>query len=222
MAEHALLVTVAELPQYGMSSAFLDQFVPRVLEVQVTTGGAIGTMAVAWRNRGDASFSASIQSIGSAPWSLVIGEAFATLAFPSGTYVLDEVYTIDAAGAVTGGSQLVTATRYDLRQSVAQSVTDEALGRIYPEYTAPLTSWGSDLRGYVARIIAYELQSIVGMSPSSAALGDENLRQRAHDARATLDLVGKGQIPLQGIVDSSTAIGDGILVDIASDDQRGW
>lgn len=107
-------------------------------------------------------------------------------------------------------------------EAVLQAVTDEALGRIYPEYTAPLTAWSADLKGYAARIVAYELQSIVGMSPSAAALGDENLRQRAHDARQTLDAVGKGEIPLQGVVDSSTATGDGILVDISSDTLRGW
>lgn len=138
MAEHALLVTAAELPNYGLSSDFLAQF------------------------------------------------------------------TADQIAAVL------------------QSVTDEALSRIDPEYIQPLTAWGADLKGYVARIAVYELQSIVGMSPSTAAVADENLRMRAQQARDTLDRVGKGEIPLQGVIDSTGTTGTKILVGVKSDTPRNW
>ena len=222
MAEHALLVTIAELPQYGISSAFLDQFAPRAIEVIVSTGGTIGTMAVEWRYVGDSTFSAAYKSSGVAPWVFTIGDAFTTLTFPAGSYALDEVYTVDAAGNVTGGSQAVTATRYDVRQTVAQAVTDECLGRIFPQYTAPLTAWAADLKGYAARIIAYELKSVAGLAPVDAVPGDGNLFERAKQARETLSAIGRGEMKLQGIADSSAAIGDGIMVDPVSDDRRGW
>lgn len=110
----------------------------------------------------------------------------------------------------------------DMVNAVLQSVTDEVLSRIDPAYIAPLTSWGADLKGYTARIVRYELQSIVGMSPSQAAMGDENLRKSAEDARLLLDRIGKGEIPLQGIADSSATPGDHLIRRIASDTPRGW
>jgi len=106
--------------------------------------------------------------------------------------------------------------------AVLQAVTDEVLGRIDPAYVAPLTSWGADLKSYVARIVAYELQSILGMSPSAAAAGDENLRQRATDTRDLLDRVGKGEVALQGVTDSSESPGDRLVITAVSDTPRGW
>ena len=106
-----------------------------------------------------------------------------------------------------------------------QAVTDEALGRIAPAYVAPLLSWGSDLKAACARILAYELKSITGIAPTNVAAGDENLLLRAQAAREWLDRVGKGEIELQGVVDSSTGApgtAKSNYVPAISDPLRGW
>jgi hypothetical protein len=104
-----------------------------------------------------------------------------------------------------------------------QAVTDEALGRMAPTVTPPITAWGADIKGACARIAVYELKSLTGLAPVQSAVGDENLLVRAQQARDYLDAIGQGKIQPIGLVDSS-ADGEagGVIVAMASDDQRGW
>jgi hypothetical protein len=230
VAEHTLLVAFDELEQYGATAAFLDQFVPGTVELQVTTAGALGTMQFAWRRRGETSWNAPILSDAGATWAKRISPAFVDLVFVDGAYVVPATdvpsYLVSTSGAVTPvGTAIsaVTATRWDVRQTTGQAATDKALSRMAPKVVPPLSAWGSDLKAAAAALWIYELKTLVGMSPGNAGTGDENVRLRALDAEDWLRGVGRGDVKPQNLVDSSSGgKGGGLLVYPVSNPPRGW
>jgi hypothetical protein len=218
-----LIDPLTELEQYGLSYEFLQQFAPRPVEVQVTTGGVLGAMQIAWRFLGAVNYGDPKKSTSGSTWAPRLSDVYADVTFPAGTYVQGAVYVIDEAGAVTtpGGSPAITAARFDLRKTITKSVSDEALARMSVE--PPVFAVGDDVKGAVGRIAAYELKSVLGLAPTGAAIGDENLLVRATQARQYLDDIGARKITTPGLVDSSdeAAVGAG-LFDAESDEPRGW
>ena len=88
------LVEPTELAQWGVPSPFLAQFRLRPIEIQVSTGGALGTMAIRWRFVGDDEWSAdAVPSEDGSSWVVVLDDAFAqsvaytfaTLTFAAGS-----------------------------------------------------------------------------------------------------------------------------------------
>lgn len=223
---HAYLVEVVQLPRYGMPWEFLRQFAPRPLEVKISTAGALGTMRMKWRDVGRVDYSEIVVSDSAAPWTYEIGEASATVVFAAGAYVADSTYTIAEGGTVTvggGGISTVTATRYNLVDLKSQAATDLALGWMRPRVVPPLTAWGSDVRENYVAVLHYLLKSAVGLAPLTGQPGDENIRQRFLDAEAWFKSVGRGDVPLQDLTDSSAGgLGGGLLAVPMSDDARGW
>jgi hypothetical protein len=218
-----LVDPLTELEQYGLSYEFLQQFEPRPIEVQITTGGALGAMQIAWRFQGTQNYSDPLKSTAAGSWAPRLSDVYADAVFPAGTYVVDSVYVIDAAGAVTtpGGSPAITASRFDLRKTATKAASDEAIARMSLE--PPVYAVGDDVRGAVGRIAAYELKSIKGLAPTGAAIGDENLLVRATQAREYLDLIGQDKIESPGLIDSSDVAADtSNLFATDSDPERGW
>jgi hypothetical protein len=60
---------------------------------KITTGGALGVMAVAFSVNGGA-FGAPILSSASAPWTILVLGTFARYSFPAGTYVVGDTYAV--------------------------------------------------------------------------------------------------------------------------------
>jgi len=226
---HSPLLTRAELPRYGVDSAFLATFDVRPIQVGIDTAGALGTMAVKWRFLGDTGWSAAVTSSSRAPWAWSPpgpDRAFAAVTFAAGTYATTATYTIDEDGTVTrsgAGPDTVTAERWDTVDNTVASVTDRATSAMQPRYTLPLTAWGDGVKRAAADWIKYELKSEVGMSAGDNNVGDANIRLRYEDALAYFRRLGAGPDKSPDITDSSSAgTGAGLMVAIASDDKAGW
>jgi hypothetical protein len=222
-----LLVTPAQLSRYNVPSAFLAQFALRPLEVQITTGGAIGTFAFAWRLVGDTDWSAPIASSAVTPWAYTIDDAFADLTFAAGNYVLDSIYRIDAAGNVTLGSGSpiagLSAVLWDKRQLTCVSVTGTALKLMRDAIKAPLQSWDEDATMNAAAMVYALLKRGVGATPESAGGGDANVFASELVAIAYFESIGKKGKP-DGWVDSSPSA-DGPLIakyPFGATRLRGW
>lgn len=222
---HPLLVSIAELPQFGLPWDFLDQFRPVPIDVKVSTAGALGTMAIQWRKVGDTDYSAPVTSDSAAPWSYEIRGLFAVLSFPAGVYVLAAVYRVSVAGVVTntGGGPVVTATRYDPLQTAVQAATDAAIEWMAPNVVAPLLSWGASTKRRTAEVVKYYLKSDVGLAPAGAQVGDENVRARYLDAERDFRAIGASAKKPADLVDSSpSAMGGGVFAEADSEPLRGW
>lgn len=226
MADHADLVTRAELPQFGVAPEFLEQFTVRPIQVQIVTAGALGTMTAKWRPLGETVYSETVASSSLGPWSWSPAQSSAVIAFASGVYVASSIYTIDEAGTVTisgGGIATVTASRYDLVAKSITSQTQKAVDLMQPRITPPLTAWGSGIKNAVASMVLYDLKSAVGLASGSAAVGDDNIRLRYMDAVDYLQRIGRGDRKPPDVADSSSGgAGAGLMVAVASDDLAGW
>jgi hypothetical protein len=203
---HAYLVPIAELPRYAITSAFLDQFEPRPIEILITAGGALGTMKLQWRLLGDADWSIEIASSPLTSWVLTLDEAFAILTFAAGSYVANSTYVVNELGAVTvagGGISTLTAARYDVRETESQATTDLCLGWMKPAVVPPLVSWGADIRGQYAFVLRGRLKRRLGLSSQQASVADENILLSEEKAEAWFKAVGAEEIEPVDLVDSS-------------------
>lgn len=209
--DQALLITPAELPQYGASSDLLWQFRLAPVLVQVVTGGALGLMTWQWQRFGDASYSETFASetAGGSAWSSSLPDpAFATATFAPGTYNAGDVYTISSTGVVmggtTGGVGLLTATRLDVVTQACTSATSRGVTWMQPRCVAPIISVGPGTKEWLTSVVIYSLRSREGMTPAGAGAGDDNVRARAVDAEKNLRAIGISQERPPDIVDSSS------------------
>lgn len=220
------LVTVAELPRYGVPSAFVEQFRPRRIQVKIYTGGALGTMAYVWRPVGEDDYTnTEVTSDPGSTWESTIEAAFCTLTFAAGTYVVNTTYTVAVDGTVTDGVGAisgVTATRFDLRSTAVSAATNEALALMRDGVTLPLTAWGDDVKMHCASLAHEHLKASKGFTANQAGAGDENAIARALAARRYFADIGQSGIIPPGITDSATAADGPIFGTITSDDARGW
>jgi hypothetical protein len=216
------LVTPAQLSRYNVPSSFLAQFEPRPFQLQITTGGALGTMAFAWQWAGDTSgYSAPIVSDAGSSWPYTLEDVFADLTFAAHTYVLNTVYTIDRNGVVTGGSE-VTASRFDLRQNACSAVTREAMTLMRDAIRPPLVAWDDDATTHAAAW-AYEiLKRGRGLAPADAAPGDANVLGGGAAARKYFEMIGEKGKP-DSMTDTSPTV-DGPLIPVypTGDTPRNW
>jgi hypothetical protein len=215
------LVTPAQLPRYGVPSAFLAQFLPRPFEVLITTGGALGTMAFAWRFVGDEAYSSPIASGAGSSWVYGIDDAFASLTFAAGSYTVDAVYTVDVAGTVSPAT-LITADVYDLRDTACSSVTTEAMYLMRDAIRPPLTSWGDDARTHAGAMVYAILKRSRGATPEGAGAGDANIFLAEEMGRKFFREIGENGRP-DSMTDTSTS-SDGPLIPVypVGDSLRGW
>ena len=221
----ALLITPAEVALYGANSDLVSQFLIRQLEVKITTGGHLGTMAIAWRRQGDSVFSPDLVSETGAAWAINLPDpGFSALTFPDGPYVLNEVYLVSPSGAVSGGSVAgVVAARVDVVQSFCQSATSRAVQWMLPRVVPPVISVGPQIKEWIASLVVYGLKSRQGMAPPEGQAGDENVRMRAVDAEKELKLIGLSADRPPDLVDSSPDdAGAGFTAYPVGDDLRGW
>lgn len=223
---HPPLCDDIDLPSYGLSWEFLEQFRPRPLVVEITVAGALGTMRWRWRWSDAEAWSDPVLSSTTAPNVVRVEEAYAVLSFAAGTYVADKSYEVSEAGEVTPGSgalDALTASRFDLRALHRQAATDDALGWMAPKVVPPLTAWGSDLRSHVARLVAVRLKKIRGIAPRDVGLGDGVLLDDEERMEKWFRAVGDGFVKLQDLVDSSAGgRGGGLLAYPSSREPRGW
>lgn len=222
---HAPLITRAELPRYGMTPSFLAQFDVPVLEVQISVGGALGTMRAAWRRLGEDSWSEPQASSSKAPWSWSPAGTFATLTFAAATYDQGVIYVVDEAGTVTGddGATGLTATRYDVVEDKIAVSTGEAVSLLGPRKEAAILQWGAEIRAAVGKMVRYELKDYLGFAPNEANVADFQVKDAAREARDYLKDIGSGKIVPYEMVDSSDdGKGAGLMVPILSDERAGF
>lgn len=223
------LVTPDELPRYGVPSSFLDQFRVRTVEVRVEVGGALGTMQIVWRAKGEDEWSNTpIASDSAASWVVSIEEAYATLTLAAGTYVGNTTYTVSTAGGVVNGAGAyagLTASRYDLRTTACSAATNEAFALMRDGVIPPLTAWGDDVRMHTAALVYEHLKFAKGFTAAGAGVGDENVILRAQNARRYFADIGSSGISPPGIVDSAPSADGPIMhypTEGDSTNLRGW
>lgn len=218
------LVEPSELSRWGVPSAFLAQFEPRPIDVKISTGGALGAMAFAWKWAADGvdSYSDPIVSDAGASFAFTLEDAFAVLTFAAGTYTANTVYRVTRAGTVSGGSGL-TVERLDVRALACGSVTAEAMTLMRDAVRPPLVSWSDDIRTHAAAMVYAILKRRVGATPAeSGGAGDQNVFFAEEAARRFFSAIGKMGKP-DGVVDaSSTSDGPLIARYPSSRSLRGW
>jgi phage gp36-like protein len=113
------------------------------------------------------------------------------------------------------------AAAFNANLDAASAEADSYLGN---QYTLPITVFGSDIKAAVCKIAVYEFLSVRGLNPEPGS-ADGNVRDRAKDARAWLQMVGAGKATPTGIVDSTigqVAGSPGFETTVESSSQRGW
>lgn len=219
------VLTLAKLHRY-MDGAFLGQFAPRLIEVKISTGGMLGTMAYVWRRVGAENWSPPIPSSSVAPWLDVPDKTWAELTFAAGTYVLDTTYRVEVNGTVVPGAGAfagLSAVRFDKRLIYIDSVTEDAITAMAPEVVPPIVTWGPSAEQHAAAWVKYLLKSDVGMAPPEMAVGDGNVVAQEGKAEEFFTRIGKGHGRPPGLVDSSAPdpVGD-LLAYPDSDETVGY
>lgn len=216
-----LFVQPAQLSRYNVPSAFLSQFAARPFNVLVSQGGALGAMQFQWQYSVDTAWSESIVSAAAAPWLYTLDDTFTDLTFAARAYVLNETFTIDAAGNVTGAAGL-TAARFDLRATACSAATGEGMKLMRDAIRPPLMSWGDDTTTHAAAMVYAILKRGRGATPSGAGEGDENVFLAEKRALDFFKDIGANGRP-DDMIDSSTSP-DGPLLSAypSGDTPRGW
>jgi hypothetical protein len=216
------LVSVAELPRYGVPAAFLAGFRVQALEVTITTAGVLGVMGFAWRNRGESDYSGEILSAPGPSWVFGLDEAFAMLTFAPAVYVIGATYIIGADGTVAGGAGELVASRYDLPANLCSAKTDEALTLMRSAVTPPLVSWGDAVRNHAAALVYAALKRARGATPAtSGGDGDQNVFEAERRALAFFIGIGEGGKP-DSIIDTSSSTSGPMFRSPVSRPLRGW
>lgn len=235
MAQHAQLVTVAQLPRYGVAGQFLSGFALVPIVVAIDTAGALGTMTIKWKRIGDTAYSEVIYSPAGSTWTVDLdsvtgraaGRANCSIVFAAGTYVASSTYTVALDGTIArAGSAIdtVTASRYDLREIACDACTEEAIGMMGDAITPPLTAWGDDIKRRTADMVHLMLRRAKGMAPggSGAAGGDDDVLAADAEARAYFVGIGKAKKTPPSVVDSSAVSYGPIYRDPVGDTLRGY
>lgn len=83
----------------------------KLVEILISTAGALATMAFRWRVGGTGAFSDPVVST-AGPYTFRVPGTYCTLTFGAGTYVLNSTYTVGLDGVVTvGGGGISTVTQ---------------------------------------------------------------------------------------------------------------
>lgn len=215
------LVTPAQLSRYNVPSAFLAQFAPRPFSILISLGGTLGTMQFQWQYPGDSAWSESFVSAAGATWPYTLDDTFSDLTFAARTYALNESYTIDAAGTVTGAAGL-TVVRFDLRTTACSAATAEAMTLMRDAIRPPLTTWGDDAVTHAASMAYALLKRGRGATPNGAGDGDTNVFSAETVARAFFSDIGANGKPDSMIDTSPTTDGPLLAAYPSGDDLRGW
>lgn len=232
------IVAPAELPQWGVPTPFLSQFRLRPFEIQISTGGPLGTMAIRHRLIGEESWSADVvPSDAGSSWSVSLDDAFAETApttfaavtFPAGEYLEETTYQVSADGAVTtndGALAGVSSTRIYLPAKGCAAVTDEILQLVQNAITAPLTAWPDSFRRHAAAMVHGFLKRARGASARGSvggtSSGDDVIFAAEALARDFFIMVGENGKP-PGVVDTSV-VEDGPMISAypLGTDGRNW
>ncbi|MGH8323450.1 MAG: hypothetical protein ACRETD_06580 [Steroidobacteraceae bacterium] len=216
------LVTPALLSRFNVPSSFLAQFAPRPYQIQVLVPGVLGTVQFQWQYPGDSAWSAPIVSTAGAAWAFTLDDTFTDLTFAAATYNLNDTYTVDANGAVSGPSANITAARFDLRQNACSAVTAEAMTLMRDAIHPPLLTWGDDATTHAAAWAYEVLKRGRGMAPEDAAVGDANVLTGGELARKYFASIGENGRP-DSMTDSSPTV-DGPLIPVYpyGDPPRNW
>jgi hypothetical protein len=104
----------------------------RIILAKITTAGVLGTMAVSFNVNGEG-YGTPVLSSASAPWDKLVDKTLSTLRFPSGTYLINEVYTVSLKGVVTqsGAGPVVVrqaGNPIDVYSVIVEIVTEGGVG----------------------------------------------------------------------------------------------
>lgn len=215
------LVTPAQLSRYHVPSAFLAQFAPLPFSILISQGGVLGTMQFQWQYPGDSAWSSPITSVAGTTWPYTLEDTFSDLTFAARTYVLNETYTVDPAGVVTGAAGL-TAARFDLRATACSAATAEAMTLMRDAIRPPLTTWGDDAVMHAAAMVYGILKRSRGATPQGAGEGDANVFSAEEVARKFFSDIGANGRPDNMIDTSPTADGPLVPAYPSGDTLRGW
>jgi hypothetical protein len=203
----AALITRRDLLNHGASSDFLERLKIRPIEVQISTGGSLGTMTVAWRPQGATGWSRAEQSEPGGTWTWDTPDpGYASATFPAAVYTAGHAWTIATDGSVTPQGAAPagpTAVRNDVVAAIIAGVTSDFVTWAQPRCVPPIVSIGEGQKGWAAAIAVYRLKSREGMTPTQAGTGDENQRARALDAELNIKGIGASAMRPPDIVDSS-------------------
>lgn len=118
------------------------------------------------------------------------------------------------------GNGVLTGIGDDVKTRYLQRASAKLSGRMAPHWEPPFTSWGADLRGYVADVAFWELLTRErGVDPEAPDM--KNFLRASDEAYAWADAVGQGTIVPTGIVDATASEDDG-APDVASQPVMGW
>lgn len=228
------IVAPTELTQWGVPAPFLAQFRLRPIEILISMGGGLGTMAIRWRAVGEDDWSAdAVPSEDGATWAVDLDDAFAAssaatfavLTFQPGAYVIDTSYTVSANGTVTRGAGAivgVAAVRSYLPAKGCSAVTDEALQLLEDAVKVPMSAWPDSFRRHAAAMVHAFLKRSRGSTAKGAGDGDDVIYAAEAQGRDFFAHVGeRGKPP--GVVDSSpSADGPMLAAYPRSTDRRHW
>ena len=96
--------------------------------------------------------------------------------------------------------------------------SDVAVGYLSSQYTMPLRSWGDDLAGHTAAVVAYRFMSSIGYDPEGK---DSNIRTMYEDAIRWFEKLAEGKMSPAEIVDSAPEVEVGRAI-VYTRPTRGW
>ncbi len=102
-----------------------------------------------------------------------------------------------AAAALSGVSTAAQEAALDAASALAD-------GYLCSRFTLPLSAWGADLTGAVARMAAWEVLRVRGYDPQAG--GDEAVRLGYTDAMRWLEGVQAGRVSPQGVTDATPSV----------------
>lgn len=216
-----LLVTPALLSRFNVPSSFLAQFAVKPFNIQISTGGALGTMQFQWQYPNDLGWSGSIMSSAGSSWLATVDDVFSDLTFAARTYVLGETYLVDANGVVTGAVGL-TAARFSPVTNACSAVTTEAMKRMSDAIQPPLLTWGDDATTHAAAWVFAILKRGKGATPEGAGEGDANIFSAEKMAQNFFDDIGENGRPDSMTDSASSPDGPLIAAYPVGDQPRGW
>lgn len=125
----------------------------------------------------------------------------------------DLVRTGIAAAALTGVSTASQEAALDAASAVAD-------GYLCSRYTLPLSAWGADLTGVVARMAAWDILRVRGYDPQAG--GDAAVRLGYTDSIKWLEGVQGGRITPQGVVDATPSDEATEQTSVITNRRRNW
>lgn len=111
--------------------------------------------------------------------------------------------TTDLARVGIGAAALsgVSTAAQEAALDAASALAD---GYLCSRFTLPLSAWGADLTGAVARMAAWEVLRVRGYDPQAG--GDEAVRLGYTDSMRWLEGVQAGRVSPQGVTDATPSV----------------